>query len=156
MNSGEKLACFIMNGVSNALDFLFEQFIHSAQSGNGFLKTAMSHFVRREDFRKKFAGQRSDLIEPVAAIPFANRKKECLLVNQDKFDEARTASHGLSAYLVSLAESRLILMKQVSLEGGRIVLRKSGKALFPLCSGRFHCGPPKIRATRMSASSFPL
>src|SRR5215813_7270279 len=81
MNRREKLAGSIINGVSDALDFLFEQFVHPAQGRNGFLKTAVSHFVWREHFRKKFIGQGSDLIEAVAAISLSNHEKEGLLVH---------------------------------------------------------------------------
>src|SRR5215813_112823 len=114
MNRREKLTGSIMNGVRDALDFLFEQFVHPAQRRNGFLKTAVSHFVRRKHFRKKFTGQGSDLIEAVAAIPLSNHEKERLLVHEDKFNEARAASHRLSANFVSLAEGGFILTEQVS------------------------------------------
>src|SRR5262249_36287847 len=129
---------------------------HFAQSRNGFLKSPMSHFVRREDFGKKFAGRRSDMIEPATAVPFANRKKQCLLVNKDKFDQAHPAGHCLSAHFVSLAKSGFILTKQIGLERGRIVFRKSGRAFFPLYGGCLHWDPLNSRATRTNASSLPL
>src|SRR5690349_24966976 len=62
MNGDEELAGFVVDGVSDAFDLLLQRFVHPAQGGNGFLKTAMRHFIGREDLREQLIAERGQAI----------------------------------------------------------------------------------------------
>jgi len=155
MNCDEELAGFVVDGVSDALDLLLQRFVHPSQRGNGFLKTAMRHFIRREDLREKLIAERGQAIHAGAIRFLAQRKKESFLVNQDKFDEAGATGHSFPAQFVGLTEDGFVLAGQVRVQRGRIVFREGG-AFSSGGGGRLHSGPPRKRAMKMRASSFPL
>src|SRR5260221_1899854 len=97
MDGDKNLAGLVVNGVSDSLNFVFEQFVHSAQSGNSILKATLGHIVRGQNFSQKFGGERDQAILGGASATLTQQSGESFLMDDGKFNEARTTRHGIAA-----------------------------------------------------------
>src|SRR6266852_1919303 len=156
VHGDEQLSSLVVHGVSDALDFLFERFVQLTQGLHRILKPTMCHLIRRQALREEFGARLEQFLSAFLAFRIANQSKYSLMMQGSHLHETLSLGQRSTAEFIRPTQCGFA-------SGGRIFTQRRPVLVCEICVRLrlpSNCGLhgliPVNRATKMSASSFPL
>src|SRR4029077_11227720 len=156
VHGDEQLSRLVVDRVRDALDLFLKRFVQLTQGLHRILESAVGHFIWRQALREEFGAHPEQFLPAFPTFRIANQSKYSLMMQGGYFHETLLLGERSTAEFIRPAQCGFAAPARILPQAEAVLFFETRRHLPLSSSCGFHAWTPVRRATRTSASSFPL